>query len=265
MISYKFFVAMTATVILNGCSSIYDGAIYSSYEEINIGIRSAPETATPFKLNFGREQAVVSFVPHKDDEKLGDAVSILASNDTRSIRVLDFINNLPAPADEGTSPTPAVTPLPPITLVRSQSRLVTGNAAVVLTVPEGSTVVIERPGQKKLEVEAEGQVSDRIASAFKPSTQFGSPDFKKLDDLTGHIDRCSDENKIYLNAAKGVDQCFTKLFKKFVKISDDTKRFEVTRQNYLILESSTDCPGNYDEKYKKVVDSLQHSFNTICN
>ena len=136
MISYKFFVAMTATVILNGCSSIYDGAIYSSYEEINIGIRSAPETATPFKLNFGREQAVVSFVPHKDDEKLGDAVSILASNDTRSIRVLDIINNLPAPgvpADEGAPSTPAVTPLPVITLLRSQSRLVTGNAAVVLT------------------------------------------------------------------------------------------------------------------------------------
>ena len=76
-------VALTG-LALSGCA-VYDGAIYTSYDQVDISIRSAPETATPFSINFGRQRAEVSFVPHKDGTDIGEAVSVFGRASTSSI------------------------------------------------------------------------------------------------------------------------------------------------------------------------------------
>jgi hypothetical protein len=83
---------------LTGCS-IYDGAIYTSYDQTDISIRSAPETATPFLINFGNQRAVVSFVPHKDTETTGEAVSLFGWANTGSITPNRVIGNAVSAAD----------------------------------------------------------------------------------------------------------------------------------------------------------------------
>lgn len=76
---------------LSGCA-VYDGAIYSSYQQTDISIQSEPQTATPIKLNFGHDQSVISFVPHRDDNESGEAVSVFGWIDTKSITVGDVLD-----------------------------------------------------------------------------------------------------------------------------------------------------------------------------
>lgn len=73
-----------AGLALSGCA-VYDGAVYTSYDQVDVSIRSAPETATPFSINFGRQRAEVSFVPHKDGQDFGEAVSVFGRASTSSI------------------------------------------------------------------------------------------------------------------------------------------------------------------------------------
>lgn len=81
----KFLSAVSVSSLV-GCT-VYDGAVYSSYQQLDLSIRSQPETATPVRLNFGFDQAVASFVPHRDDRHNGEAVSLFGSNNTESINV----------------------------------------------------------------------------------------------------------------------------------------------------------------------------------
>lgn len=98
MTAHKF-ILIVVLIATSGCSTIYDGydgAIYTSYDQFDLGIRSAPETATPVKINFGREHSVVSFVPRRDSANRGEAVSLFATSDTQTITLKEALGTAQA-------------------------------------------------------------------------------------------------------------------------------------------------------------------------
>src|SRR5262245_24918262 len=68
-----------------GGSCGYDGAIFVEGNYIGIGVRAAPETTSPVKLNLGYEHDVISFVPRRKHGPLaGEATSMVFSNNVAS-------------------------------------------------------------------------------------------------------------------------------------------------------------------------------------
>jgi hypothetical protein len=232
---------------LSGCA-VYDGAIYSSYQQYDLSIRSQPATATPMQLNLGYDRAVVSFVPHRDDQKNGEAVSLFGLAHTELVTPSKVLSA--AEAEKTGS------------LLKAQGKFATGNAAMVLVIPEDKNVVIKRDGRADIQVKLKGDVSKRVNAVFKPTTQFGDPDTLAFNQIMEKINRCSDKNKIYTDAATRVDNCFSIMFKKRSDITDVAKRFKTIKIQYEVEPS---CPGSDDEKINKVTKALNESFKSNCN
>ena len=310
-----------AAAVSTGCA-IYDGAIYSSYQQTDISIRSQPETATPVKLNFGHEQSVVSFVPHRDDRNNGEAVSVFGWTNTESITVADVLTAAQANVtaakeaaaaaakaaaeanDSAKAATAAAAENTPATtqgaaaaadvtvkkanaaaeeakkavetaettkkastqsgafdgntggLLRAQGRFATGNAAKVLVIPQGTTVVVQKSvgDEKPLTLTLDANPVDRMAVLFPKLTQ------QTHRDVTEEIKTCSNGEDVYGDAANRVDSCFLSKLPTDYNLTH-AKRFSIGYQTYLYAE---ECPGTREEKRTKVNQALEHSFENIC-
>ena len=201
---------------LGGCA-IYDGAIYASYDQVDLGIRSAPETATPININFGRQHAVVSFVPHKNESSDGEAVdgeavSVFGWANTASITPEVFTSeNLQAGAT-GTH------------LLRAEGRFATGNAAKILVIPKNTRVVIQRSQGTPQVIDIQETPKARMGAAFSPSTRFRTPDDKLYNILEERIYNCAQASHVRDDVAARMGGCFKREYAN-LQIKDTETKF----------------------------------------
>ena len=228
---------------LGGCA-IYDGAIYASYDQVDLGIRSAPETATPININFGRQHAVVSFVPHKNESSDGEAV------DGEAVSVFGWANTASITPDEVFTsenlPDGASGPH----LLRAEGKFATGNAAKILVIPKKTRVVIHRSQGAPQVVVTRGTSADRVGAAFSPSTRFRTPDDKLYNILEKRINKCSQPSHVRNTVAARMGGCFKRLYDNFP--TDNTKR--------KFAWAQSECPDMSTNKLNQVIESALNSW-----
>ena len=230
---------------LGGCA-IYDGAIYASYDQVDLGIRSAPETATPININFGRQHAVVSFVPHKNESSDGEAV------DGEAVSVFGWANTASITPDEVFTSENLQAGASGPHLLRAEGRFATGNAAKILVIPKETRVVIHRSQGAPQVVVTQGTSAERVGNAFFPSTRFRTPDDKLYNILEKRIDKCSQASRVRVRdtVAARMGGCFKREYDKLQ--TDDTRiKFGFAQGN---------CPGMSTNKLNQEIESALRSW-----
>jgi hypothetical protein len=104
-----------------GCT--YKGAIYSSYQEAGLGIRTTAESTAPIKVHFGYDHSVGAFVPRRG----GDAANEEATSIISKEQVGAGVNPLQTATED---------------LLMVDSAFITGTAAIVASAPSGATVKV---------------------------------------------------------------------------------------------------------------------------
>jgi hypothetical protein len=131
------------------CSGCYHGAIYSSYQEGGLGIRTTAESDAPIKVHFGYDRSVVAFVPRRGDDAKSEEATALISRD-------DVSTNL-NPMNTGTT-----------NLIAVNSAFITGTAAIVASAPDHAVVNVHDPNSPatvKQTYAPSGDAAVRVAAA----------------------------------------------------------------------------------------------------
>lgn len=134
-------------VLLLTCGC-YRGAIYSSYQEAGLGIRTTAESGAPVKVHFGYDRSVGAFVPRRGGDNANEEATSIISKD-----------------DVGANVKPGSTE----NLLTVDSALITGTAAIVASAPEQSEVTIApAAGAPRQIFITSGDAGERIATALNP-------------------------------------------------------------------------------------------------
>jgi hypothetical protein len=226
------------SLCLGGCA-IYDGAIYASYDQVDLGIRSAPETATPININFGRQHAVVSFVPHKNESSDGEAV------DGEAVSVFGWANTASITPDEVFTENLQTGASGPH-LLRAEGRFATGNAAKILVIPKNTKVVIQRSQGAPQIINIQKNTEERVGAAFSPSTRFRTPDDKRLNILGKRIKKCSQPSRdsVRNTVAARMGGCFKREYDE-LQTNDTSVKFGMAQGN---------CPGMSTNKLNQEIE-----------
>lgn len=137
--------ALVALAAGSGCKP-YRGAIYSSYQETGLGIRTTAQSEAPVKVHVGYNRSVAAFVPRRGgDAQTEEATALIAKDEVRIAA---------NPTTTGTA-----------TLLAVDSAFITGTAAIVASAPSGATVVVNDPRARQT-FTASGNAGDRIATAL---------------------------------------------------------------------------------------------------
>jgi len=150
--------ALIGTGLTCGCS--YKGAIYSSYQEGGLGIRTTAESDAPVKVHFGYDQSVAAFVPRRGDDPANEEATAIISKDEVGANV--------NPTTTGTKD-----------LLTVDSALITGTAAIVASAPANAQVTVTSPSTQRTYV-TNGRAGDRIATALNPVIFNSDPDAAAL-------------------------------------------------------------------------------------
>jgi hypothetical protein len=105
---------------VGGCG--YKGAIYSSYQEVGLGIRATAESEAPVKVHFGYDRSVGAFVPRRG----GD----LKNEESTSLISREEVSADANPANAGKN------------ILSVNSAFISGTAAIVASAPSGATVTL---------------------------------------------------------------------------------------------------------------------------
>src|SRR5512147_2296059 len=106
---------------LTGCA--YKGAIYSSYQEGGLGVRTTAESEAPVKVHFGYDRSVAAFIPRRGGNPASEEVTSIISKD----EVRAMVNPTRLGTDE---------------LIAVDSAFITGTAAIVASAPSNAVVTI---------------------------------------------------------------------------------------------------------------------------
>lgn len=108
-----------------GCA--YRGAIYASYQEAGLAVRTTADGNAPVKVNVGYDRAVAAFVPRRGgDAAVEEATALISKDEVRIIA---------DPTGVGTD-----------TLLAVDSAFITGTAAIVASAPAGALVRVHDAG-----------------------------------------------------------------------------------------------------------------------
>lgn len=132
---------------LSGCA--YKGAIYSSYQEFGLGIRTTAESDAPVKVHVGYDHSVAAFVPRRG----GDA----RSEEATSLISKEAVGSQINPTKSGTGD-----------LLTVDSAFISGTAAIVASAPSNAIVRVLDGG-------AACPTDARSASGIKEFKTQGSP------------------------------------------------------------------------------------------
>ena len=180
-----------------GCQ--YRGAIYSQYQQVGIGIRSSPETASPVRVNFGYDRGVIAFVPKLEEGSLkGEAGSLISKNSVSA-------NLSPGAASE---------------LLTVDEAFISGNAAIIAAIPDGQTVKFEVGSGESYKVTTKGGSGDRILEALegKPILTDAEKEVRKL---ILEINARNDHEQIYDRAAANMGSDFKTAYDDMKKTYQD--------------------------------------------
>jgi len=129
-----------------GCKP-YRGAIYSSYQETGLGIRTTAQSEAPVKVHVGYNRSVAAFVPRRgSDAQTEEATALIAKDEVRIAA---------NPTTTGTA-----------NLLAVDSAFITGTAAIVASAPSGAKVKVESGGVAQQSFTTTGSAGDRIATAL---------------------------------------------------------------------------------------------------
>jgi hypothetical protein len=113
-----------AALECGGCG--FKGAIYSSYQEGGLGVRTTAEGDAPIKVHFGYDRSVAAFVPRRGGNADTEEATALISKD----QVGANLNPLRMGTDN---------------VLTVDSAFITGTTAIVASAPHDSIVIVKAP------------------------------------------------------------------------------------------------------------------------
>lgn len=218
------FAALSAST---GCG--YKGAIYSSYQEAGLGIRTTAESDAPVKVHFGYDHSVAALVPRRGGDLTNEEATSLISKEAVGAGV--------NPVRAGTEP-----------LLCMDSAFISGTAAIVASAPSGATVKVlpataacpACPGavaeRGSITVTTEGNAGARIAAALTQRPGALTDAQVRLATMRELIDAMppAKQGAVYKSAAAKMSPTFQSAYQQRLTQGLSTPlAFKLTTQDYL--------------------------------
>ncbi len=148
--------------LLPGCRNV--GVVYGEYQQFSLAsFRVTPEEASPLSVNIGWNQGNLAIVSKKGKgAQSGEAVAMIAKTELGSGHDLTGNSNG--------------------NLLAADSYFISGNAAVVASLPDGKQVVLKSGATETVDgIEIEGTPAERIGSAFNLQVE-------EVDEIRGRVE-----------------------------------------------------------------------------
>jgi hypothetical protein len=198
---------MALAVGLGGCR--YRGAVYASYEEAGLGIKTSAESDSPIKVHFGYDRGVGAWVPRRGgDAQHEEATALISRDDVRA-----GVN----PLHTGTE-----------SLLQVDGAIISGTAAIVAAAPADAEVIVKEPRRVRtdagvvteeqeptLKLRTTGSAGARIASAVAAVPRLSSQQLT-LRRLIATVAERSDSATVFRAAATKVSPSFKQTFDRGV-------------------------------------------------
>lgn len=197
----------------------YRGAIYSSYQELGLGIKATAESNSPVKVHLGYNRGTGAWIPRRGGgEQAEEAVAVISRDD-----VLSTVNPTRLGEDS---------------ILQADSALISGTAAIVASAPSGAIVVVkpspdsgkpapeavdaaagavkrvrdcDDPAQHCVSFQALGSPGERIATALAGAPRL-SPSQLKVKVLLDLLSKRSNQKKVFGQASALMPADFQALY-----------------------------------------------------
>ena len=238
-IAYAGGLLVAAALGCGGCA--YRGAIYSSYQEGGIGIRTTAESSAPIKVHFGYDRSVAAFVPRRGGDAQSEEATSLISKDQVGANL---------------NPTKITT----ADALMIDSAFITGTAAIVASAPDDATVTVNAaPGVPGASYVAIGSAGDRIGMALtqQPGRLTANQTTilrlnKQIAARTSHVV----QNKIYTTAGLLMPPDFQGPYNARIASPEEPRTaFPVVQQDYL--EDQPDDSVRYQQVQRALSAALE--------
>lgn len=218
------------TTLLASCSS-YQGAVYTSHQAFGLGVHTAAEGPAPVKLNFGYDHAVGALVPRRGYDTVADEATSLISKDN----IQTVIN-------------PDKSMLSRDKVLQVDSALITGTAAIIATLPAGSTAAVSEDGVEHSFV-VRGTPGQRISTALQLGTARLSTAQLQMLATTQAVTELDPARKdgVYRDAAKNLPEAFQQFFNNDLKKNDNDAVVAFDEATARFVEAGPDDDSRLNE------------------